>query len=164
MELDPEELPHLTSKQSAFVQALLGGNNGSDAYREAYDCKNMSDAAVWVASSRLRNSAKVSLWLRHFQRIGLETARLTIERHLAELVRAREFAIAHGQISAAVQAEHYRGKAAGFYEDRLQLMDGRSDEELLKAIEGIFDKETVEAIGAALGYLREARADGADSP
>jgi hypothetical protein len=33
-----------------------------------------------------------------------------METHLAELARVREEAITHGQISAGVQAEHYRGK------------------------------------------------------
>ncbi|MGZ8399930.1 MAG: hypothetical protein ACXWVI_01320 [Methyloceanibacter sp.] len=74
-----------------------------------------------------------------------------MESHLAELARARELAIAHGQISAAVQAEHYRGKAAGLYEDRLRLASGPSDFELIKAIEDILGKELAEEIATALG-------------
>ena len=70
---------------------------------------------------------KVSLWLRHFQRIGMDAARITIEGHLAQLGRARELAFAHGQISAGVQAEHYRGKAVGLYDQALRLDDAISD-------------------------------------
>ena len=110
----------------------------------------MCDAAIWVEASRLRRNTKVSLWLRYFQRIGLDAARITMEGHLGELARAREFGLAHGQISAAVQAEHYRGKAAGLYEDRLKLSSGMSDFELLKAIEELFDEETAEAISVGL--------------
>jgi hypothetical protein len=54
----------------------------------------------------------------------------TVEAHLT-LARARELALAHGQISAGVQAEHYRGKAAGLYEDRIRLESGPSDNVLL---------------------------------
>ena len=104
-------LPLLTSKQQKFVNTLLEGKSASDAYREAYNCQAMSNAAVWVEASRLRKNTKVSLWLRHFQRIWSDRARVTMESHLAELARARELAIGHGQISAGVQAEHYRGKA-----------------------------------------------------
>ena len=151
MDTEPDGLPTLTSKQTAFVNALLQGKTASDAYRDAYNCENMSRGAVWVEASRLRRNTKVSLWLRHFQRIGTEAARVTMESHLAELARAREFAIVHGQISAGVQAEHYRGRAAGLYEDRLQLAGGPSDFELIKAIEDILGKKLAEEIATALG-------------
>ena len=74
-----------------------------------------------------------------------------MESHLAELARARELAIGHGQISAGVQAEHYRGKAAGLYEDRLRLAGGPSDFELIKAIADTLGKELAEEIATALG-------------
>jgi hypothetical protein len=152
--VETEELPRLTFKQAAFVNALLEGKTASDAYRAAYSCANMSNAAVWVEASRLRDNPKVALWLRHYQRIGAEAAQVTMDAHLAELARAREFAIDHGQISAAVQAEHHRGKVVGLYEDRLRLAGGPSDEELLKDIERLLGSETAEAIGAALGGFK----------
>jgi hypothetical protein len=145
-------LPLLTPKQQAFVDALIEGKTASDAYREAYNCETMSKAAVSVEASRLRRSPKISLWLRHFQRVGMDAAGITVEAHLAELARARELAIAHGQISAGVQAEHYRGKAVGLYEERLRLTSGPSDEELLNSIEETLGKDMAEEIGAALGY------------
>jgi hypothetical protein len=145
-----EELPQLTPKQLAFVHALLEGKSASDAYRGAYNCKNMSNEAVWVEASRLRRNTKVALWLCHFQRMGLDTARITLEEHLAQLARARELALSQGQISAGVQAEHHRGKAAGLYENSLRFMDGPSDEELLKTIEGLLGGEIADTLGAAL--------------
>ena len=92
-------LPTLTPKQTAFVNALLEGRTASDAYREAYNCENMSRGAVWVEASRLRANTKVALWLRHFQRIGMDAARITMESHLAELARTREFAIATARLA-----------------------------------------------------------------
>ena len=119
----------------------------------------MSQGAISVEASRLRRSPKISLWLRHFQRIGFDQARMTAENHLAELAHARELAIAHGQISAAVQAEHYRGKAAGLYEERLRLTGGPSDAELIRTVEALLGKETAEAISAALGDLSHGEAE-----
>jgi hypothetical protein len=148
---EEDELPSLTPKQQAFIQALLQGKSASDSYREAYNCKIMSTAAVRVEASRLRRNSKVALYLSRVQRMGLDTARITLQAHLAELARARELALSHGQISAGVQAEHYRGKAAGLYEDRLRLTGGPSDEELIKAIEETLGKETAGALAAALG-------------
>ena len=80
-------------------------------------------------------------------------ARVSSQRRrlLAELARARELALARGQSSAGVQAEYYRGKAAGLYEDRLSLTASISDTELLKAIEELLGTETAEVISAALG-------------
>ena len=75
-----------------------------------------------------------------------------MEEHLAELARARELAIGHGQLAAGVQAEHYRGKAAGLYGDRLHLTGSMSDGELLKAVESLLGKEIAEAAATALGF------------
>jgi phage terminase small subunit len=151
MDIDPNELPRITSKQEAFVEGLVQGKSASDAYRAAYDCSSMAEPTVWSEASRLRANPKVSAWLRHFQRMGMDEARITIGEHLAELARGREVAYALGQASAGIQAEHYRGKAAGLYEDRLSLAVGPSDAELIKAIEDLLGKETADAISAALG-------------
>ena len=151
MEGDPAELPSLTPKQQAFVHALIEGKNASDAYRAAYDSSKMADRTIWAEASRLRAHPKVSAWLRHYQRMGMDEARITIGEHLAELARGREVAYALGQASAGIQAEHYRGKAAGLYEDRLSLAVGPSDAELIKAIEDLLGKETADAISTALG-------------
>jgi hypothetical protein len=118
----------------------------------------MADRSIWCEASKLRSNPKVAQWLRHFQRIGLDAARLTIERHLAELVRARELAIAHGQISAAVQAEHHRGKAAGLYEDRFRIASEPSDAELIRLAEETLGEDIAKAIGAALGYSSNEKA------
>ena len=74
MNTELDELPTLTPKQTAFVNALLQGKTASDAYREAYNCEKMSQGAISVEASRLRRSPKISLWLRHFQRIGLDAS------------------------------------------------------------------------------------------
>ncbi len=138
-------LPLLTSKQQKFVNTLLEGKSASDAYREAYNCQAMSNAAVWVEASRLRKNTKVSLWLRHFQRIWSDRARVTIESHLAELARARELAIR----SWADQCRR-PGRALS-WQGWLRLAGGPSDFELIKAIEDTLGKELAEEIATALG-------------
>jgi hypothetical protein len=49
----PGKQRDLTSKQHAFVQAILKGQNQSEAYRSAYSTANMSDAAVYTEAGRL---------------------------------------------------------------------------------------------------------------
>ena len=152
-----QTLPLLTRRQQTFVNALLQGKTASDAYRNAYNCNAMSKAAIWVEASRLRRNTKVSLWLTHFQQIGMDAAGVTIEAHLVELARARELALANGQISAGVQAEHYRGKAAGLYEDRRSLASGPSDVDLIKAIEDTLGKGLADEIATRLEEKRPQR-------
>jgi hypothetical protein len=68
-----------------------------------------------------------------------------------ELTRLREQALDVKQVAAAVQAEHYRGKAAGLYEDRLRLSSGPSDAELIKSIRALLGDDVAKAISVGLG-------------
>ena len=146
-----DELPKLTPKQMAFVQALLRGKTASDAYREAYECEGMAANSIWVAASRLRSDTKVAIWLRHYQLAACHEGRLTLQSHLGELTRLREQALDAKQVAAAVQAEHHRGKAAGIYEDRLRITSGPSDAELIRTVKALLGEEVAKAIGVGLG-------------
>lgn len=50
----------LTAKQEVFVQNLIKGMSQADAYRSAYNTKNMSDKTIHEAASRLVADSKVS--------------------------------------------------------------------------------------------------------
>ncbi len=48
------DLPKITRKQHAFVlHFATNGENASKAYRDAYECKIMSNEAINVEASRL---------------------------------------------------------------------------------------------------------------
>lgn len=51
----------LTHKQEKFCQAILVGKTQSEAYRDAYLCKRMSDATVRVEASRLMDHPRIAL-------------------------------------------------------------------------------------------------------
>lgn len=53
--------------------------------------------------------------------------------------------------AAAVQAEHYRGKAVGLYEDRLRVSASISDADLVEAIDNLLGAEIAKAVGTKLG-------------
>lgn len=50
----------LTPKQEKFVQGIIEGKSQADAYRAAYNTKNMTDKTIWEESSRLMQDPKVS--------------------------------------------------------------------------------------------------------
>lgn len=51
----------LTPKQEKFIQGIVNGLTNRDAYKEAYDTENMSDAAIDVEASRLLRNPNVAL-------------------------------------------------------------------------------------------------------
>ncbi len=52
---------NLTTKQEKFVQELIKGKTQRQAYKAAYDAKNMSNAAIDSEASKLLKNPKVSL-------------------------------------------------------------------------------------------------------
>lgn len=121
------ELPELTGQQQRFVEGLLAGKTGADAYRAAYDCSNMLSSTVIANASRLRNDSRIAAWLSAGRQAGLGAAVVTFEGHIRELERLREIAIASGNVGAAVQAEQIRGKAAGHHVDQIRDVTERHD-------------------------------------
>lgn len=57
----------LTAKQEQFAKAIVEGMNQADAYRSAYDTKNMSDNSVYVNASKLIANAKVALRIKELR-------------------------------------------------------------------------------------------------
>lgn len=136
--LDAADLPELTPQQQDFVRELLSGKTASDAYRAAYNAENMSNKAIWVEASRLRNDPNVALWLGAARKAHLGSAVVTLDGHQRELERIREIALESGNIGAAVQAEVARGKVAGHHVDKVQDVTDRTDVvATLKEIQGI---------------------------
>lgn len=118
--IDAADLPDLTEKQQEFVKHLLAGRTGAEAYRRAYDCREMSQNTVIAEASRLRSSPNIAAWLSAARQAHLGTTVVTRESHIAELERLREIALETGNIGAAVQAEQLRGKVAGHQIERVQ--------------------------------------------
>jgi phage terminase small subunit len=51
----------LTQKQEKFVQELIKGKSQREAYKKAYNAKNMSDSSIDVNASKLLKNTKVAL-------------------------------------------------------------------------------------------------------
>ena len=68
----------LTPKQEMFAQLSIERQNTLlSSYKEAYDCKNMSDNAISVEASRLMQNPKIALKVLQLKR---ETDQKTILR------------------------------------------------------------------------------------
>lgn len=144
------ELPALNSRQEKFVLALLEGKSPLDAYRLAGYGKGSTDTSCKVNASKLKGHSKIQKVLAHYQRLGQDFSRVTLEDHLAQLARGREIAFDLGQASAAIQAEHYRGKAVGLYTEKTQLDVAVKDETLVSQLAALFGQDLASTVAGAL--------------
>ena len=116
-DIDTANLPELTAKQSKFVEGLLSGLTGADAYREAYDTESAKSA--WAEASRLKANPKIAAWLAAGRRIRFKA--VTLEAHLANLAELKAMAIGQGDVSVATTCEKLAGTVSGLYVERMKI-------------------------------------------
>ena len=94
----------LTGKQRGFTDSVLDGRSLADAYRNNYNCANMSDRAIQVEASRLGAHPDVALMIAE-KRLAVQEARLwTRKQALSEAELNLEMARESKQMGPANQA------------------------------------------------------------
>tara|TARA_R100000742_G_C4272764_1_gene92069 strand:- start:1054 stop:1545 length:492 start_codon:yes stop_codon:yes gene_type:complete len=110
----------LTPKQEKFAQNVAKGMSKKEAAIEAgYSEKNAVKAGYVLASDE---NPLVQDKIKALQLKASEKASLDLATHLTDLKDIREGAMRNGAWSAAVGAEVARGKAAGLYINRSELV------------------------------------------
>lgn len=109
----------LTEKQETFAQAIVAGDNQADAYKAAYSYKDKKHETIYSAASRLMANVKVIARIKELRAPVVEELQITLKDHLTELAVIRDQGKAEGKLSAAAQAEIARGKACGFYVEKI---------------------------------------------
>lgn len=92
----------------------------SEAYRTAYDAKNMSAPTVNSRAYDLMRNSQIEERISEIRRPALVAAGVTQEGHLAELMRLRDLAVSQDKISEAIRAEELRGKVGGLYVTKVE--------------------------------------------
>ena len=110
----------ITPKQEAFCLGIVEGKTVLDAYKAAGYQPKATDQTRQQAASRLLASKEVASRISELRAPAAKKASLTLESHLEDLQRLRNMAVKEKQYSAAISAEVSRGKASGFYVERLQ--------------------------------------------
>lgn len=73
----------LTVKQEKFAQNIIAGLSQADAYRSAgYNCKKMSNNAIWCEASKLMDNPKVSQRVQELQKQMEDEAIMTAKERL----------------------------------------------------------------------------------
>ena len=107
------EEPRLTLKQERFSQAYVETGNASEAYRKAYDCKDMRPEAINVEASRLQNTPKVALRIEQLRADALKRHQVTVDRIVAE----------YSKLAFANMSHYMRVNANGLAEVDLSDID-----------------------------------------
>jgi phage terminase small subunit len=110
----------LTPKQEKFCQLIIQGKNQTDAYRGAYDAKNMAPATINNKAYVTINRDDIKARIEELRIPIVKKVKLTLEKHLEDLQALRNMATKKEQFSAAITAEVARGKASGLYIEKVQ--------------------------------------------
>ena len=136
----------LTEMQQKFAQ-LLVTNEGRKTPTECAIEAGYDKDTAYVRASELRNPKKYPLVVKYIGEIREEYQKkydVDQGKHIAELGKIRQQALAKGAWSAAVNAEVARGKAAGLYIEQKIIRTGKledlTSEELESRMKTIIDE------------------------
>jgi hypothetical protein len=111
----------LTSKQEKFAtEYASNGGDATAAYRAAYNAGVMKNSTLWRRAHEVLHNSKVETRIKELQAPAAKKAMLTLEQHMADLLKMRDAALHAEQYGAAVQAEKIRGKAGGLHKDIIE--------------------------------------------
>jgi phage terminase small subunit len=109
---------NLTPKQEKFCKKYIETGNASEAYRLAYDAKNMKPTSIEVEASRMLDNPIVTLRVKELQQMAVEKHLVTVESITAELDEAKELARQEKQASAMTGAIMGKAKLHGLITDK----------------------------------------------
>jgi phage terminase small subunit len=116
----------LTEKQEAFCRAFVETGNASEAYRRAYDAKNMGQNTIAVKASEMLNKDNISVRLQQLREVHQKRHNVTVDSLVAELEEIKNVALSAEtpQSSAAVAAVLGKAKLMGLDKQLVQLSGG----------------------------------------
>lgn len=110
----------LTPKQEKFCQLYIELGNASEAYRQSYDCQNMTNDTINRKAKELLDNGKITARISELQNNHAKRHQITVDDLLAELEEVRTLALIpsgeHGtlQLNVAVNAIMGKAKILGF--------------------------------------------------
>ena len=136
-------LPKLLTEQQKKFCELLVYNEGRKTPTECAMEAGYAEGSCHVRASELRNPNKFPLVVKYIGEIRSEVQKkyeVTFEKHITELGRIRQEALAKGAFSAATNAEVARGKAAGLYIEQRISLTGKIEDLSIEQLEAKMKK------------------------
>jgi hypothetical protein len=110
----------MTQRMVAFAHAVASGKTQADAYRMTYSLRKMTNKTLHEKASRLAADTRVADLISKLQEKAAQATLFTLQDHLRNLHDISLKALNAKDFNAAARAEEARGKAAGFYVQRLE--------------------------------------------
>ena len=136
-------LPKLLTEQQKKFCELLVYNEGRKTPTECAKEAGYAEGSCHVRASELRNPNKFPLVVKYIGELRSEIQKkyeVSFERHITELGRIRQEALAKGAFSAATNAEVARGKAAGLYIEQKIIRTGKLEDMSIEDLENKMKK------------------------
>ena len=136
-------LPKQLSEQQKKFAELLVYNEGRKTPTECALEAGYAEGSAHVRASELRNANKFPLVVKYIGELREEIQKkyeVTFEKHISELGRIRQEALAKGAFSAATNAEVARGKAAGLYIEQKIIRTGKLEDMSIEDLEAKMKK------------------------
>lgn len=126
---------NLTKKQEAFALAVITEKTGADAYRKAYEPKNMSAKTIHEEASKLLAMPKIAARVAELRAPALAAAGMSAERTLTEVARVsyvdpRRFYHKDGSMKAPGEWDDDMAAAVASVEAIPVVLHGLADDEL----------------------------------
>jgi len=151
----------LTEMQMKFAHEVVT-NEGRKTGYECAKAAGYAEDSARVRASELQSPKVYPLVVKYIGELREEYQKkyaVTFERHISELGKIRQDALAKGAWSAAVNAEVARGKAAGLYVEQKIIRTGKLDDlsadELEKRMAEIIDQYSPILEGVETKDLKE---------
>jgi len=136
-------VPKQLSEQQKKFAELLVYNEGRKTPTECAKEAGYAEGSCHVTASKLRNPNLYPLVVKYIGEIRTEIQKkyeVSFERHITELGRIRQEALAKGAFSAATNAEVARGKAAGLYIEQKIIRTGKLEDMSIEDLEAKMKK------------------------
>lgn len=127
----------LTPKQERFCRLYIELGNASEAYRQAYSCKNMKSSTINRKAKELLDNGKITARVKELQAYHAERHDVTVDSITVELEEARKMAVKTETPASMVTASMGKAKLHGLITDKGSLdVTVNPVADLLAAIEG----------------------------
>lgn len=123
----------LTPKQERFAQKYIELGNAAEAYRVAYDAKNMKPVTIRRKAAELLDNGKVAACVRALREALQARHMVTLDSITEELEASRKLATADRQHSAAITASLGKAKLHGLIVDKSDVTVRKPISELTEA-------------------------------
>lgn len=104
-------MAELTPKQEAFALAYIELGNASEAYRKAYNAKNMKPDSVNRKAKELLDNGKIAARINNLRADHVERHKITVDDLIRELEEARMAAYQQEKPQAGAMVAATMGKA-----------------------------------------------------